>query len=273
MAAGGHYQEEKPRPYFLFHSSRDRTFDGDTQMPDVAGTTSDYFTAGEPSLVHGSLPFGLGHSSCSDLEQATYTTYDLDATFNDITTAPDAHGPTLEILESAEPAETAEPAEPAVTQIEGLYRLQSNATALPQTNCFNINKGRAKEIMMLDALHSQRVFKNDKVANDSHVYDIPVPLPFIRNKPTDIPFTEDPISSASLVDASGEFKHNTDAQISATPERLQYATARDWEKYRPEISKLYCDDKNSLSEVQAIMKIQYGFNATYACFYSPFLAA
>jgi hypothetical protein len=46
------------------------------------------------------------------------------------------------------------------------------------------------------------------------------------------------------------------------PARTRYATAEDWERYRPLFTRLYRDENKSLKKVRSIMKEKYGFNAT-----------
>jgi hypothetical protein len=79
-----------------------------------------------------------------------------------------------------------------------------------------------------------------------------------------VPFAEAPFNPTSLARASNLIGYDMDAQILA-PCRGTHATPVDRQKYHPEITKLYWYDKKPLREVIALMKTQYGFNATYVC--------
>lgn len=208
----------------------------------------------------------------------------LNAPFHEPTQVFDACWPTSEVLASAGPPLTqshlhsslgdkvsnVNEQSDAVDLRRGLnaemrhYESQSNPTAyLPMgRSSTEIHETRIDDRVVLDTLPSLNILGNDERTSDSYTHQALLALQYRQNTSSGTSFMEAPIARTSLTDANDPVKPDIDVQ---KPALCRYATAEDWEKYRSEITKLYCDDNNALSGVQAIMKTQYGFNASYVC--------
>jgi hypothetical protein len=128
------------------------------------------------------------------------------------------------------------------------------------------------DAVMLDASLPLKFVDNGGISSNFHACQVLLSSPQRRGMHTPIPFAEAPFGPTSFARASNLIGCDTDAQILAPCEGTQYATPDDWEKYRTEIMKLYWDDKKPLREVKALMKTQYGFNATYVCLIANLMA-
>ena len=51
-----------------------------------------------------------------------------------------------------------------------------------------------------------------------------------------------------------------------TQSKKRQHSAQDWENQRPQITRLYSVENRPLGEVKAVMKVEYGFEATYVPF-------
>jgi hypothetical protein len=287
MATGEMFQDHVLSLDSSFNYGLDRTLDHDMQMPDLTGQTSDYMTAGEPSLVRGKVPSGRELLSGNNLDPAIYSSFCLHASFNDGTTVFDARYPTSGFLATPESALTqghlrfnlddtlkhVNELSDVVHSNSGLdadirlYDLQSSLPAPPPMGHFNINlhEHRIDDTVMLDPSPSLSVVENYEMIGNSHTHQAPFSLQHKPNMPVDISFMEVLIAPTGLTDSRDLVGHEKGTQNLACHERAQYATTEDWKKYRSEIAKLYWDDNKTLNEVQAIMKTQHGFNATYVC--------
>lgn len=62
-----------------------------------------------------------------------------------------------------------------------------------------------------------------------------------------------------------------EAGSSQNQRKKRQHSAQDWENQRPHITRLYSAENKSLVEVIATMKVEHGFEATYAKSIYPFL--
>ena len=106
------------------------------------------------------------------------------------------------------------------------------------------------------------VVGNDRMTSSSYLRQALTSLPYRPNMQVDATITQGPTANTSLANGDRMKGPDAGAQISASCTYTQYVATEGREKYRPEIAQLYCDDNKTASEVQAIMKSRYGFNAT-----------
>jgi hypothetical protein len=261
----------------LFGDGLGQMINGDTQMLDVTHQASDWMTSGGVGFVPGTAAFGQEPSFGNDIDPGAYSSFDSDIPFNNATTALDAgwHPALTQRPLHSSPSDTHRPTNglsdfvhsnlAAITDSRPNDSLNASTAFLaPRHLNTESDETYINKAVMLDASPSLTVVENERMTNDSYTHRGPLFLPCRKNFSTDVAFVEGPQACKSFAKACGISQHDTDAQILAYCGRPVYATAEDWERYRPEISKLYYNDNKTLGEVQATMKTQYGFNATYA---------
>jgi hypothetical protein len=257
----------------------------DPQVLDLFGQTWDFTTAAESGLVRGKAPLGQAPMSCSDPDPMTYSSFHQSAPVNDATTIFDAGSIPSDAPVTADPTLTqghllshfdntlnnlhgpsgAVHSEPGLDSDIGFPGSQSNPTTILPMGRFDVDThgNRIGETVMLGASPSLNVVESEETTSISYRPQAQMSLPYLQNTPIDVFPGELPVALTSLADAIDPVGEEMSTQRLGPRSQAQYATADDWKKYRSEITKLYCDDNKILSEVQAVMRTRYGFNATY----------
>jgi hypothetical protein len=252
---------------------------------DLFGQTLNFMTAAESGLVRGKAPLGQAPMSRGDPDPMTYSSFYQNAPFKDaktifeagsissdfpITTGPpraQGHLPSHSdnTLDNLHGPSDFEHSEPGLDSDIGFPGSQSNPTTLLPIGHINVDthENRIDETVMPGASPALNVVESEGKISISYRPQAQMPSPYVQNTPIVVSPAEVPVALTSLADASDPVGEDMSTQRLRSCSHTQYATADDWKKYRSEITKLYCDDNKTLSEVRAVMRKRYGFNATY----------